>query len=151
MLLSSHGFVTDLDRSELGRFAYSDELLVLADKKEIVAGSDLEEWSSSHEEFLAATEALAIDAFYVSTELFYWWALSEAERSTALVNVRASLSPFALQMMNNRFSELDLIIKHQNLHDYFAIGIWDVAVAERFIAEDIDANIAIATLGEVSK
>ena len=145
----SRTFVHSLDRSPLGRYAVDTKLLVIADTiqrldmlHEVVGGKDVGaklsklNWKLSSK----AVDSTGFTDFGFAPEVFYWW-LHYGD--AAMCNHANTILNRSTVTMEGYVDRLRLIAANRSLHPYFHVGIWDVSLINKFIADGVDPALAI--------
>lgn len=139
----SKGFIESLDRSALGRFAISHDLLLKADieyRTNLLAdlGYEISDEAYSilgvdpEDEYWELN--MADDTRF---EVQFWW---QRDGNNSMQDF---ISVFRLDERMLFFDKFDLIVAHPNMHNYFAVDIWDVDVIKKLIRDDVDAGLAV--------
>jgi len=152
----SQRFIESLDRSPLGRFAASDRAIYLADvieRSKLVQNSgvnliDIKESAyDAVEELNDIVDAGNIELSSIYDELFFWWAQFGDIMSSYFVedmtNDELIKDDFHEGSLTQGMKTLGIIQSHPDKHEYFAVGIWDISLIERFIADGVDSELAL--------
>lgn len=143
---ASNDFMDSIDRSILGRFAIPDtELLRLLDmvqRSNIIGRLESVSYDYLIDGLYARLSQFNLEREDVRDELFFWWKNGDDEVLKEYVNKRRANDP-SYQGLSERLNQFDAISTHQDKHDYFEAGVWDIALIERCIADDIDPSLAL--------
>ena len=153
---SARSFIDSLDRSVLGRFAVDEQALYLLHLAELYntkldelqrQGYDhtpdmtlFQNWRSDTHRALSDLVAHD-DRDAVAVELDFWWIRSDYEN--------ASASSFWGLSSQERERLLLISESPEEMHGYFAAGIWDVPFIERCRADGVDSDLASTVLAPV--
>ena len=141
--LLSAAYTSRLDRSELGYMAVDAEALALCDVMFRMNNALHNAYGTGfyNSELIAADNALearcafiGVNSMTIRTEMFYWWKKDGFPVET--------YNGYNAEIIN-RLKVLDVIAANPDKHEYFAAGIWDVDLIERFIADGVDPAIAL--------
>jgi len=142
----SDEFVYGLDRSPLGRFNGSIEVLSAVDKAHRIRNLESEgfrfagyTFSKAKNEAYVMAAHMHEDFYAVEDDVYFWWSyvgepmgIPRAEIVEALPSARMRYD----------------IAEHSEMHDYFAAGLWDKDFITRCISDSIDPEIAFSVFLE---
>ena len=143
----SERFVARLDRTLLGRFAVPASALAAMDtfqrtRMRIKSKDDgvQSNYSPALRKLMQQISIAGIPEETISTELFFWWSISDEYRLAE----RAAV-------VGKRFSDgidrLFVVYAHPEMYGFFHADIWDMDFIGRCIADGIDSEIAASMHG----
>jgi len=131
-------YANGLDRASLGRFVVSFDDFVTVVASHHVDLLEVEQRDSidfkNRDARRAALHEVKNQATALS-ELFWWQRIAGGEEW-------AYREEYVDEWTADIFSQWESVVAHPEMHDYFAVDIWDTALIARCIAEDIDPAMA---------
>lgn len=139
---TSKDLLKSWDRSVLGRFGIQDfdvlHLMNMACLSYVIGQLDDNSYSQISYKLQRRLEQLHIDRSDVQYELYFWWQNSDDVKLQEYVETMR-----ADEVLAERLRQFELIASHQDKHDYFEAGVWDINFIERCVADGIDPSLAL--------
>ena len=151
-LAESRVWFSTLDRSPLGSFAVNAEVLIATQARERlgVNATDIKREAAWEVEnaLVSAMQAANIDGAGYSVflplraEVMFWWLHCNDDRELVRYVEPQRAANTGAVSMNELITRLETVYSNPTAHPYFEVGIWELELIERFIAEGVDAAMA---------
>jgi len=150
----SREFIDSLDRSVLGSFASDDRVLHITDTIYRIgkAYGGVPNIPGNSRYYALADELVSLVGVgsekmkHVNAELMFWWMKHDSEQKLIRYynfQHRNEVDQSEVQRIYN----LGLVCEFPEMHEYFKVDIWDTELIKRFMADDVDAELASKALG----
>ena len=138
-------FFDSLDRSKYGRFVVGRDVFILVDvstRARVLRNNGVnvtDDDNHSWRDMNKALRAEGVGLHAVTAEIMLWWAESDDPR---LVDASRIILRGGGDQIPIYVERLRKVEQYPAMHDYFAVGIWDVDVIAPFVADGIDVEMA---------